>query len=50
MITKDMQAVLIAHFLWTSTAYRAARRSASCPRSMAVAVSDQLESADPWSL
>ncbi len=44
MITKEMQARLIAHFLWTSTAYRAARRSASRPRSRAVAVSDQLES------
>ena len=44
MITNEMQARLIAHFLWTSTANRSARRSASVARSAAVATWAQLES------
>src|SRR5690349_12274490 len=44
MITNEMQAKLIDHFLWTSTAYRSTRPPASCRRSLAVATWAQLES------
>src|SRR3954468_13123466 len=43
-ITNETQARLIAHFLWTSTAYRSAFRSASRTRSAADVASDQLDS------
>src|SRR6185295_10817626 len=44
IITNEMQAMLIAHFLWTSTRNRSARWSASVARSAAVATCAQLDS------
>jgi hypothetical protein len=39
-----MHAALIDHFLWTSTRYRSARRSASSRRSLAEVIADQVAS------